>query len=316
MFRIKLFFILLSALLVTASFFVNKKNKPPQKFLLERSYSVKNTSPTAAFKIKVNIPDVVSVQNAQVLKATYSTQPKERKTFANGMQQMIFELNLKPGEEQIIKLEWEIQLKDMNVLETVKKPTLGAEEKETLGAEEKELYLKSGTLYECDHPEIVKKTAEIISGKTTELEKSKAIFDYVKNNITFHRFGAESKGALYALQNGKGDCTEYASLVVAMCRAAKIPSRLNGVMVLKTDTGSAGTDNHNHAEIFLEDYGWVPAETTFKSASLGDMFNFEIILRKGLRTDKSNGWFSFNVATKYNNLKEIKMLGHKWKKIN
>jgi hypothetical protein len=292
---------------IAASFSPAGRDKEPQKFLLERSYSVKNTSADQAIRIKVNIPDVVSCHGAKILKSTYSSQPASRKTFSNGMEQMIFELNLQPGEEKIISLAWQMLLSEVNVLETPSE--------QSLSEEDRALYLQPGTLYECDHPEIVAKANEITTGKTTDLEKAKSIFEFVKSNIEFYRFGAESKGALYALQN-KGDCTEYAALIVAMCRASKIPARLNGVMVMKTDTGSAGTDNHNHAEVFLSDYGWVPAEATFKSASFGQQFNFEIILRKGLRTDKGNAWFSYNIAKKHNSFKEIKMLGHKWKKIN
>jgi hypothetical protein len=290
-----------------ASFQTERKAKPSQKYLLERSYSVKNTHSTGSYKIKVVIPDVVSCQNAKVLKSEHSDQPEERRTLSNGMENMVYNFNLQPGEEKILKLKWEVELSDMNALD---KP-----QKVTPNAEDKELYLKPGTLYECDHPEVVKKSSELTAGKPSELEMAKSIYDYVKTNIKFKRFGSDSKGALYALQNNEGDCTEYAALIVAMCRAAKIPARLNGVMVLKGDTGSAGTDNHNHAEIFLSEYGWVPAEATFKNAVFGQMINYEIILRKGLKTDKGNAWFTFSMPTKFINFKEIKMLGHKWTKL-
>jgi hypothetical protein len=304
----KTFVTALLCLGILSSFISPGKPKPPQKFSLERSYSVKNTSPDQPFKIKVIVPDVVSCQGAKVLKSVYTIQPASRKALSNGTEQMTFELELQPGEEKIIGLQWDVLLHDTNMIAAPSKQL-------PLSAEDRELYLKSGTLYECDHPEVVSKANEITAGKSSDLEKAKSIFEYVKSNITYFRFGSDSKGALYALQNKKGDCTEFAALIVAMCRAVKIPARLNGVMVLKTDTGSAGTDNHNHAEVFLADYGWVPAEATFKTASFGQQFNFEIILRKGLRTDKS-AWHYYKIATKFKDFQEIKMLGHKWKKID
>ena len=256
--------------LIPFSGFAKKKdNKSPLRYQFERSYSVKNKSATEPFKIKVFIPDIVSYQNAQVVKATYSIQPNDRKSLANGMEQMTFELELAPAEQKIIQLQWEIELRGFSALETPNK--------QPLSAEDRERYLQPGKYYESDNAEIIEKTNAVTGGKTTEPEKMQEIFAFVRSHVAYQRFGAQTKGALFALQNGKGDCTEYAALIVAMSRAAGIPARLNGVMALKNDSGSAGTDNHNHAEVYLSDYGWVPAEATFKSLSLGEMANFEVI---------------------------------------
>jgi transglutaminase-like putative cysteine protease len=295
-------------LIIGSVFAAKKDNQSPQKFRLERSYSVKNKSATEVFRIRVFIPDVISYQNTKVLSATYNIQPSERKTLANGMEQMDFDLEMTPGEEKIIHLQWDIQLEGFSALEQAGR--------QPLTAEDRQHYLQAGKFFESDHPELVATTSKVTAEKTTELEKAQAIFDFVRTHVKYQRFGADTKGALYALQNKKGDCTEYSALIVAMSRAAGIPARLNGVMALKTDSGKAGTDNHNHAEIYLAEYGWVPAEATFKSLSLGGMVNFEIILRKGLWTDKGNGWFAWKVSSKFSKLQEIKMLGHKWQKLD
>lgn len=300
--------ILCALLLFTSAASAAKKDyQSPQKYLLERSYSVKNKSDTQAFRIKVYIPDVQSYQNATLLKATYSIEPAERTQLMNGAEQLMFDLEMAPREEKVIHLQWEIQLAGINALAQTNQLVLSAEDRQR--------YLEAGTLYESDNPEIIAKTNAVIAEKATELEKAEAIFAFVRSHVKFFRFGADSKGALYALQNGKGDCTEYAALIVAMSRAAGIPARLNGVMAFnKADTGKAGTDNHNHAEVFITGHGWVPAEATFKSLAFGQMANFEVILRRGLRTDK-NGWVSWKVASEAAKIKEVKMLGHKWQKL-
>jgi transglutaminase-like putative cysteine protease len=237
----------------------------------------------------------------------YSIEPAERTLMANGAEQLMFDLEMAPREEKIIHLQWEIQLTGLNALAQTNP--------QALSAEDRQRYLEAGTLYESDNPEIIAKTNAVIAEKSTELEKANAIFAFVRSHVKFFRFGADSKGALYALQNGRGDCTEYAALIVAMSRAAGIPARLNGVMAFnKADTGKAGTDNHNNAEVFIAGHGWVPAEATFKNLAFGQMANFEVILRRGLRTDK-NGWVSWKVASDAAKIKDVKMLGHKWQKL-
>ena len=51
------------------------------------------------------------------------------------------------------------------------------------------------------------------------------IFKWVSNNLRPSGYTPHDRGALYALKNKTGDCTEYAFLFVALCRASGIPAR-------------------------------------------------------------------------------------------
>ena len=53
----------------------------------------------------------------------------------------------------------------------------------------------------------------------------------------------------------KGDCTEYADLFVAVCRAKNIPARVITGISVQSDNTKA---KHNWAEVYLKEYGWVP----------------------------------------------------------
>lgn len=296
-------------LLFTCAGFAGKKDlRSPQKFRLERSYAIKNKSATEALAMRVFIPDVISYQNARVLQSEYSIQFMEKKPLPNGTEQLTFDLELAPAEEKKIRLQWHIELRGFNATAAP-----GAAE---LSGADRERYLKPGKYFESDNAEIAKKTGDIVAGQPNDFQKARAIFEFVRAHVAYERFGADTKGALYALKNRKGDCTEYAALIVAMSRAAGIPARLNGVMNLQNDNGSAGTDNHNHAEVYLADYGWVPAEATFKSLEFGEMHNAEIIVRRGLWTDTGTGWVSWSIPKKSDKIKEIKLLGHRWQKLD
>jgi len=60
----------------------------------------------------------------------------------------------------------------------------------------------------------------------------------------------EDKGALYALTNLSGDCTEFAALFAALCRAAGIPARLMGGYICQRNCLVTTVDFHNWAEFY------------------------------------------------------------------
>jgi transglutaminase-like putative cysteine protease len=289
-------------------FSFDKAPKPPKRFQIERSYLVSNTSTSVPIQFKLFAPDLTSYHNTKVLKSLYSIEPVNKQDLPNGMTRLTFDIALKPLEEKIIKLTWEVELSDFNLLQDPGK--------EMLTTELKAGYLKADKLIESDHPDIIKAAADITSGKATELEKAQAIFDFVRSYLKYVRSPENVHGALQAYQQKIGDCTEFSCLIAALGRAANIPSRMNGVMLMKADTGKAAYDNHDNAEFYLEGLGWIPAEGTFKTAQLGNSYNFEAMLRRGLKTDEGVDWFSYNIKTANNKYKKIKLMGHTWRKLD
>jgi transglutaminase-like putative cysteine protease len=122
---------------------------------------------------------------------------------------------------------------------------------------------------------IVKTTAdEITSGAHTDIEKARAIYDWIVDN-TFRdpktrgcgvgdiRFMLESKDL-------GGKCADLNALFVGLARAAGLPARdVYGIRVGKSELGykSLGTSSanvtkaqHCRAEVYLAAYGWVPVD--------------------------------------------------------
>lgn len=54
-------------------------------------------------------------------------------------------------------------------------------------------------------------------------EQVKAYYDFVHQNVTYEN--GPMKGAVAALEEGRGDCEEMTTLFVALCRAGEIPAR-------------------------------------------------------------------------------------------
>jgi len=136
-----------------------------------------------------------------------------------------------------------------------------------------EHFLRSTNLLPTDG--IVKQTAdEITSGKNTDVEKARAIYEWIVDN-TFRdpktrgcglgdiRFMLESKDL-------GGKCADLNSLYVGLARAAGLPARdAFGIRVAKSELGykslGASSENvskaqHCRAEVYLRDYGWVPVD--------------------------------------------------------
>ena len=122
---------------------------------------------------------------------------------------------------------------------------------------------------------IVRDTArEIVKGKRSELEKARAIYEWVVEN-TFRDPKTRGCGigdikALLESGNLGGKCADLNALYVGLARSIGLPARdVYGIRVVKSEFGyrslGAGTANvtraqHCRAEVFLTGFGWVPVD--------------------------------------------------------
>lgn len=134
--------------------------------------------------------------------------------------------------------------------------------------EETEIYLEPSEYIDSEDPELISKAKQITENNTTDYKKAESIFEYVNVNMSYDESSAyANKGSLSALKSMKGVCEEFTTLFVAMCRAVDIPSRaIEGYQVEDVESGDEIVDykllNHVWAEIYLDEFGWVPVEPT------------------------------------------------------
>ena len=120
-----------------------------------------------------------------------------------------------------------------------------------------ERFLAPEKLVESDNPEI-RKTAERLSG-ADQMETAANIFEFVSKHVRFDGYSKGIRGALRALENRKGDCSEHMCLFVALCRAAGIPARGVGGYVCGADRLLNPSGYHNWAQ-FYADGAWHMAD--------------------------------------------------------
>ena len=133
-------------------------------------------------------------------------------------------------------------------------------------------YIKE-TNNNCYITETIKdQTKKVTSGCTTTLQKARAIFNFVKNQITYKYYSNSQNGASKTLVNGRGNCCDMANLIVAMCRYSGIPVRYShGQDCYFYYSGNYY--GHVWAQILIGNI-WYAADATSGSNSLGFIKNW------------------------------------------
>lgn len=86
-------------------------------------------------------------------------------------------------------------------------------------------YLRSVINAPKEDPVVVAMMEEITKGKTSDLEKAKALFQYSLEEWEWENYSNTSKGAVNTIKAEGGNCCDLSHALVAMGRAAGIPSR-------------------------------------------------------------------------------------------
>jgi transglutaminase-like putative cysteine protease len=108
-------------------------------------------------------------------------------------------------------------------------------------------------------------SAEVTSGKTTDLAKARAIYDYVLANMKYDKSGTGwGNGDIYwACDAKRGNCTDFHSLFIGLARSAGIPAKFEiGFPLPSGGTSGEIGGYHCWAEFYLKDYGWVPIDAS------------------------------------------------------
>lgn len=110
----------------------------------------------------------------------------------------------------------------------------------------------------------VKETAERITrGKRTVLEKSRAIYDWIVNNMSRdpNVKGCGLGEVERLLESLGGKCADLHSVYVALARSVGVPSReVFGIRIPPGKEGDMTKSQHCWAEFYLPGYGWVPVD--------------------------------------------------------
>ena len=176
-------------------------------------------------------------------------------------------------------------------------------------------YLRSTRLIPLDG--IVRDTAlAITKGQRTELGRARAIYDWIVVNTVRN---PEVKGCglgdirwMLETKNLSGKCADLNALFVGLARAAGLPARdLYGIRVAPSTQfpslgrlgGDITTAQHCRAEVFLDQFGWVPVDPSDvrklileerPKAALSDAYVSRV--REALFGSWEMNWIAYNDA--------------------
>jgi transglutaminase-like putative cysteine protease len=113
---------------------------------------------------------------------------------------------------------------------------------------------------------IRKMAAEITAGRTTSVEKAKAVYDYVLAHMKYDKSG-EGWGrgdTSYACDAGKGNCTDFHALFMSLARASGIPAGFEVGLYLPYEREKQEKTGGYHCWAFFRVPGatWVPIDAS------------------------------------------------------
>lgn len=113
--------------------------------------------------------------------------------------------------------------------------------------------------------QVVSKAQTLAASADTDLDVVSNVYNYIIENISYDYDKAETVASGYlpdvdaTLSSGKGICFDYASVMTAMLRSQRIPTRL--------EVGYMGETYHAWISIYIKDMGWVNGIIKFNGQS-------------------------------------------------
>lgn len=152
-------------------------------------------------------------------------------------------------------------------------------------------YLVDGFKYDIKNPAIKNAVKKAVGDEDHPFWMAKKIFNYIISNISYKLkpLGGWNP-APTVLKRGTGSCSEYSFVFIAMCRAAGLPARYAGSIVVRSKDKGIDDVWHRWGEVYLPGYGWIPVDTSAaghrpfpgdKARLIGTVSNRYLITTKG-----------------------------------
>jgi transglutaminase-like putative cysteine protease len=172
-------------------------------------------------------------------------------------------------------------------------------------AEIRRKYLVDAPKYDIKHPIIRKAVADAVGAEKNPYWIARKIYRYVHDHMHYERVGGWDV-APKLLERGSGSCSEYSYVFISLCRAAGLPARYAGALVVRRDDASWDDVFHRWVEVYLPPYGWIPVDPSrgdkTNEAERGDSFGHKyhdfLVTTHGGGGSSALGW-SYNHNERY-----------------
>ncbi len=165
-------------------------------------------------------------------------------------------------------------------------------------AEIRDRYTADGSKYMIEDPYIQKLARELADKEKNPYTIARTMFDYVRKHLEYKLEGGWN-AAPVVLKRGTGSCSEYSFCFIALCRAAGLPARYVGAVVVRGDDASMDDVFHRWPEVYLPNYGWVPIDPQGgdkplprdRALHIGNLSNRFLVTTQGGGDSEHLGWY-------------------------
>ncbi len=139
-----------------------------------------------------------------------------------------------------------------------------------------QVYLQPYPDIQSDAPAIVEVAQSLHQGLTSETEVVNNTLAWCKQNLGWicpNTIDNYQPDAMWTMENGGGNCVNFANVMVALFRAQGIPARLaygikgyehdNPGFLTPVESGPPDADWHVQTEVFFPEAGWVRYDATY-----------------------------------------------------
>lgn len=136
----------------------------------------------------------------------------------------------------------------------------------------------------------VKAAAKTLTGKDDEAVV-RACFDHTVKSMKKTPYTDKDLGAIRAIYEKRGDCTEFADVFISLCRAKGIPARFCQGYLLDP---VIDTPKHDWAEVHFDKLGWVPFDPLYAHLNLRTNFSDLRPIYLTIERNRRNAVLNFN----------------------
>lgn len=220
------------------------------------THQVKNFGPGKVLTADVHLAIPTNRDNQEIIGITYNIQPSDMITDRWGQVTAHYnESNIRAGETWAVEMTTRAKTYDVDYF--IFPDQVGSLDQ--VPGDIKSRYLEDNEKFQMGHPVIQAALRSAIGDEKNPYWMARKIFDYIIANMYYEMTGGWNT-APTVLARGNGSCSEYTFVFISMCRAAGIPARYVGSVVVRGEDASMDDVFHRWAEIYLPGYGWIPVD--------------------------------------------------------
>jgi transglutaminase-like putative cysteine protease len=270
---------------------------------VEYLWALSNYGPAEVTDLRLNIAVPENLPNQKVLSAlTYSTQPVRMAQDRWGQPCALFEFRSVPAGTKA-SLTYSVEAEVSAISYLIVPERVGA--LEDIPNDIREKYTADGSRYRIDSDYIKETVKKVVGDEKSPYWIARKLYDFIIDHLKYEMVGGWDIPEV-VLKRGSGSCSEYTYSFVALCRAAGVPARYQGSIVVRGDDASIDEAFHRWAQIYLPNYGWVPVDANRGDAKspadqgrgFGGLSNRFLITTQGGGDSEYLSW-SYNSFAKY-----------------